>query len=841
VVELYYEVAVDAPLAVTLTYGQPAGREQAVPAGCCVLVPLGARRITGYVLGRTEPPPGGTQNFIIKPIAAVLTEEPFFPATLIPFYRWIARYYHHPVGEVIRTALPLAPGRKSGRRVLLTDQGKISITPDFIAGAGAQFAHWLGPLAENGRLEAAMVGRIWRQAVGRNFLRKLEQRQMVTIEPILLVTGGRVKTRAVLLPGPAVSPLIEENGPEQGAAIVGVLRQAAAPPLKVSDIRALSLFLELFFVGGRQPVARTTLTRHYPGCGPPLKRLMERNFLAPAMERVHRNPFGETPEMHPVPEQLTNEQQQVLSSLLPAIAAASFAPFLLFGVTGCGKTEVYLRAVQHALDLGRTALVLVPEIALASQLEAHFYSRFGSRLAVLHSGLSDGERLDQWQAVLQSTATVVLGARSAVFAPLDNLGVIIVDEEHEPSYKQEDGLRYHGRDLAVLRARMMGCPVLLGSATPSVVSYHHCMEQKYTLLTMRKRVAEQTLPVVEIIDLATTKRSRPDLVFSDPLIVAIRETLAQRRQILLFVNRRGFSSFMLCRDCGHILQCRHCQVSLTLHRGKNKLLCHYCGYSLHIQTLCPTCGSTKMAGLGIGSERIEEEVGQLFPEARVARLDSDTSASRKQYLDILAAVRSRQIDILIGTQMIAKGLHFPHITLVGVVWADSGLGMPDYKAAERTFSLLSQVTGRAGRGADPGRVIVQTHQPHHYAIQLSRDHDYAAFYQREIAVRRPLGYPPFSRLVNIRFSGVDEEQVRTAAANAASLLHAAGKGDAVEILGPSPAPLVKLRDLTRWQVLMKSRYPTLMHELCETLQTEKNRVCPSAVTMGFDVDPENMM
>jgi primosomal protein N' (replication factor Y) len=374
-----------------------------------------------------------------------------------------------------------------------------------------------------------------------------------------------------------------------------------------------------------------------------------------------------------------------------------------------------------------------------------------------------------------------------------------------------------------------------------VISYQHCIQGKYTLLTMRKRVAEQPLPTVEIVDLASVKRSRPDLVFSDQLINALGETLEQGKQSLLFVNRRGFSSFMLCRDCGAVLQCKHCQVSLTLHRHQRILLCHYCGYSQHPDTLCPSCGSTRMAGLGIGSERIEEEVQQLFPEARVARLDSDTTTNRKHYLAVLKAVRSRQIDILIGTQMIAKGLHFPHITLVGVVWADSGLGMPDYKAAERTFSLLAQVTGRAGRGDDPGRVIIQTYQPHHYSVHLAQHHDYTAFFDREIGVRQPLRYPPFSRLVNIRFSGLKEERVEQTAGLVADFLRRRQWPNQVDILGPSPAPLVKIKDRTRWQLLLKSRYPAVLHEICETLLAEKSRLCPRAVTMNFDVDPENMM
>lgn len=771
--EFVYEVAVDAPLAAPLTYSQPVGRIEPIPAGCCVRVPLGNRRAIGYVLGLV-PPVDAASPFVIKPIAEALTSAPVFPPGLIPFYRWIARYYHHPLGEVLRTALPLSPTSRSTRQV-------------------------------------------------------------------------KAKMQETLAPGRALAPLLPAQAPgaddpaEIAAGIAAALETTAGIVLKKAELKTLGIFLALHCQGSNQPVPRPLITQQYPGAGPRLNRLLELEVLRAASERVFRDPFREAPAFFPTPEQLTIEQEQVLARLLPAVDATAFAPFLLFGVTGCGKTEVYLRAVRHALDAGKTALVLVPEIALAAQLEAHFHSRFGSQLAVLHSGLGDGERFDQWQTVLSGTAKVVLGARSAVFAPLENLGIVIVDEEHEPAYKQEDGLRYNGRDLAVLRAQMFGCPVLLGSATPSVVSFQHCREKKYTLLTMRKRVAEQPLPTVEIVDLASVKKSRPDLVFSDRLISALAETLEQNKQSLLFVNRRGFSSSMLCRDCGAILQCKHCQVSLTLHRGQRVLLCHYCGYTQHPDTICPTCGSTRMAGMGIGSERIEEEVRQLFPEARVARLDSDTTGNRKHYLATLKAVRSRQIDILIGTQMIAKGLHFPHITLVGVVWADAGLAMPDYKAAERTFSLLAQVTGRAGRGTDPGRVIVQTYQPHHYSVRLSQRHDYEAFFEQEIAVRGPLGYPPFSRLVNIRFSGLQEKQVEQAAMQVADFLRRRSQTAQLKILGPSPSPLVKIKDRTRWQLLLKGRSSALLHEVCEALAAEKKTLCPRSVTMSFDVDPENMM
>lgn len=764
--EFAYEVAVDAPLATTLTYCQPTGSTAPLPVGCCVRVPLGRRSAVGYVLGPAVVPADGDLRFTIKPIGEILHPLPVFPEELLPFYRWIARYYHHPLGEVLRTALPLLSSSRS--------QGRV-----------------------------------------------------------------REKMQATLLPGPRLQHLLLDQPEEE--ALLAVLQQDATLTLKKTELKALSFFLTEFFRNNQQPVLRSLINRLYAGAGPKIKGLIESEILATAQERIYRDPFGEPSPSFPQPDQLTTEQTLVLDTLFPVIEQAVFAPFLLFGVTGCGKTEVYLQAVQRTLEQGRTALVLVPEIALASQLEAHFYSRFGEQLAVLHSGLGDGERFDQWQRVLEGAARVVLGARSAVFAPLRNLGMVVVDEEHEPAYKQEDGLRYNGRDLAVLRAQIAGCPVLLGSATPSVISYNHCKEQKYQLLTMRRRVANQPLPRVEIIDLTKTKRSRPDLSFSDPLINALSDTLEMGKQSLLFVNRRGFSSAMLCRDCGTIVQCEHCQVSLTLHRSRNILLCHYCGYSRHPYALCPSCGSTRIHGVGMGSERIEEEVQQLFPQARVARLDSDTTGNRKHYLATLKAVREAQVDILIGTQMIAKGLHFPGIRLVGVVWADSGLSMPDYKAAERTFALLSQVTGRAGRGTDAGEVIIQTYQPEHYAIQFAQQHDYESFFTREISVRSPFAYPPFSRLVNIRFSGAGEDRVQKAATQVADFVRRHKWAKTIDLLGPSPSPLVKIKDKTRWQLLLKSRNQQVLHAVCAELLHKKRELCPGSVQLSLDVDPENMM
>ncbi len=832
-----YEVAVAAPLYQTLTYAAPGGGDREPEPGIRVLVPLGNRLVTGYLLGPA--PDTDRSGFTIRKIVELLDPEPLFPPSLVPFFRWIADYYLYPPGEVIRTALPGGLTACSGRRVVLTGRGRAEL-PGLVKEDPALDTDWVTRLLARGELPPAAVLALWRSPARQRLLSRWAEQGLVLIEDVVTRDQVRARTVEVVEPGPVLAPVLAEDpGPDPDHVLQQLSRRG--PDLKKSEQRTLRLFLELWLGQGGRPVPRPELRRQYPNVSAPLAGLCRRRLLTLRSSRVYRDPFGNRPPYLSPPEHLTGEQEQVLAELLPAIEEPRFATFLLFGTTGSGKTEVYLRASEAALARGRSVLVLVPEIALASQLEAHFYSRFGDRLAVLHSGLSPGERLDQWQQIMAGRARIVIGARSAVFAPLADPGLIIVDEEHEPAYKQDDGLRYSGRDLAVLRGSMAGCPVLLGSATPSVTSFHHASSGKYRLLTMASRVRGRALPEVEVVDLARQKRSRPDLFFSDRLISALRETMERREQSLLFVNRRGFSSFMLCRDCGHIVGCSHCQVSLTMHRQLNRLVCHYCGYSLPPNLLCPGCGSDRVVGLGLGSERIEEEVRQLLPHARVARLDSDTATSRKKYLAILKAVRERDVDILVGTQMIAKGLHFPHITLVGVVWADSGLGMPDYKASERTFSLLSQVTGRAGRGEQPGRVIIQTHQPEHYAIRHARDHDYLQLYEREIELRRELGYPPFVRLVNIRLSARDEEQLGRCAEQVAAFLRRGATGMPVILLGPAPAPLARLRDRSRWQLLLKSRDAACLRRLCRLLLAKRKKLCPTGVRMAIDVDPENMM
>ncbi len=839
-----YEVAVAAPLLETLTYGQPVGEPADLPAGIRVLVPLGNRLVTGYLLG-LKVGEASDLPYAIKAIVDRLDPDPLFSEQLIPFFRWIADYYHHPLGEVIRTALPGGLIVRSGHEILLTVAGRKHLPPEIDKRKNKPA--WMLRLLEKDKLTAGTVKTVWRKSPMRRLLKKWQEEGWIEILDVIIEPRVRAKTSTMVCLN---STLQEQLAEYQTDSSILPVEEENGKKLKISEQKTLRVFFQNS--NGHPVLSRPQLTKLYGGAGKALHGLADSGLVTLEEQRVYRDPFGNIPPFFAKPETLTIEQDKVLAELDKAVDLEKFQPFLLHGVTGCGKTEVYLRATERCLQRNKTVLVLVPEIALASQVEAHFYSRFGNILAVLHSGLTAGERFDQWQRILQKKATIVIGARSAVFAPLTDVGLIIVDEEHESAYKQDDGLRYNGRDMAILRSRFADCPVILGSATPSVTSFYHARHNKYKLLTMKKRVFDQAMPEVEIVDLSNKdkKRSRPDLFFSDQLITALHENMDKRLQSLLFVNRRGYASFMLCRDCGHVIQCKNCQVSLTHHRQTNRLICHYCGYSIAPDVICPACQSTSVTGLGLGSERIEAEVRQLLPHARIARLDSDTTRDRKKYMAILQQIREHDIDVLVGTQMVAKGLHFPKMTLVGVVWADSGLGMPDYKAAERTFQLLAQVTGRAGRGKHPGKVIIQTHQPDHYVVEFARRHAYEELYEQEIHLRSTLAYPPFGRLVNICFSGEQEQSVQTVAMAVASFLRqtidSACKENnreigRVDILGPAPAPLARIKNRFRWQLLLKSDQLTGLHYLCTRLAVEKSKMERGGVRIGIDVDPENMM
>jgi primosomal protein N' (replication factor Y) len=812
----YLEVAVSAPIDIPLTYLSPIDIDQQLLPGMRVLVPLGGRKVTGYILSTDDSGPSGQK---LKEIYKALDNRPLFPVEQVRFFKWIARYYHYPIGEVIKTALPAGLDKKSGRRVLLTEKGRIHL-PGYIE-TEQKNSEWVSDLFDKGEISPYKTGKLW-STKDRRILESCEENGWVEINSE--ITGGRTKTKT-----------------EQCCALTE--RLDSVKDLKVSEQKTIEVIKRIATATGRRYVPRREITREYSGAARVLKSLSQKKIVIFEEQQVYRDPFGECFIESDIPESLTFEQKNALDAIISEIKKEKYSPFLLHGVTGSGKTEVYLQATEKALELGKSVLVLVPEIALATQIEAHFQSRFGSRVALLHSGLTSGQRFDQWNRIAQGQTDIVIGARSAVFAPLAEPGLIIVDEEHDSSYKQDDGFRYHGRDLAVLRASQSNAVVILGSATPSVNSYYHANTGKYKLLNLDKRIEDRPLPRVEVIDMQsiiTVSGKAP--VFSPVLIKNLRENLTRGEQSLIFLNRRGFANFMICKDCGQAVQCRHCQVSMTLHKGAGKLLCHYCGFTLPSKAVCSNCQSTSLAAIGTGTERLEENLSELLPGARIARLDRDTCLKRNDYLRVLKDVHKGETDILLGTQMITKGHHFPNVTLVGIVLADTGLGLPDFRAGERTFQLISQVTGRAGRGEKPGRVIVQTFQPEHHSIKMAQSHDYSGMYAREIELRKILGYPPFSRIINIKIDGKAEKIVKDTASRLAAMAGKLQKKLQPEILGPAPAPLMRLRDRFRWQILLKSEKLELLHGFMNTFQKEFTTFNKAGkIKISIDVDPEYMM
>ena len=550
---------------------------------------------------------------------------------------------------------------------------------------------------------------------------------------------------------------------------------------------------------------------------------------------------------------LTSEQQKALDAVGERLHQGGFQSFLLYGVTGSGKTEIYLRAMELVRRAKKRSLILVPEISLTPQMLDRLHERFPGRVGVLHSALTPSERWAQWWRILRGDVDVVVGARSAVFAPLPDLGLIVVDEEHDPSYKQEEGLRYNARDVAVVRAKLLGCPVILGSATPAIESFENCRAGRYELLELTQRVEQRSMPEVATVDLRLKAAEVEKLldhetphthVLSPLLKQALKENLARGRQSLIFLNRRGFANFLQCRICGFVLRCSHCSVAMTFHRTQESVLCHHCGARKPAPDVCPGCGQAALVPIGSGTEQLEQELQQLLPEARIARMDRDTTGKRGSQERLIRQWEGGKIDVLVGTQMITKGHDVSGVTLVGAVLADHSLNLPDFRATERTFQLLSQVSGRAGRGQDAGRVIIQTYNPDHYVFQHVRTHDYKRFFATELEFRRALNYPPFSRLVHLRFEGPRAPEIESRAKTLGNWLRAecrrrpATYSD-IEVLGPAPAPIAKLRGRYRWQILLKGKKTQSLLRLAGQAKT----ALPGSrhVRLHIDVDPHNML
>ncbi|WP_107839211.1 primosomal protein N' [Metasolibacillus meyeri] len=567
-----------------------------------------------------------------------------------------------------------------------------------------------------------------------------------------------------------------------------------------------------------------------------LQALIESGAAQFIQEEVYRDPFTKD-IVQTMALRLTDEQDQALNQITAAMEQQHNETFLLHGVTGSGKTEVYLQAIQQALQDGKEAIMLVPEISLTPQMTERFRSRFGELVAVMHSGLSVGEKYDEWRKIQQGKVKVVVGARSAIFAPFQHVGLIILDEEHESTYKQEDAPRYHARDVAIWRSEFHQCPVILGSATPALESYARAKKNVYTLLSLKERAKQQALPSVTVVDMREELKLGNRSMFSTSLIEGMRERLMRKEQIVLFLNRRGYSSFVLCRDCGTVVQCPNCDISLTYHRYNEKLKCHYCGYDEYVPQSCPQCQSEHIRFFGTGTQKVEEEIYKLFPEARIVRMDVDTTSQKGAHEQLLDIFGSGQADILLGTQMIAKGLDFPNITLVGVLSADTSLHLPDYRSGERTFQLLTQVSGRAGRHDLPGEVIIQTYTPEHYAIELAQEQQYEPFYLREMQSRHQAGYPPYYYLALVQVSHEDVIMAAEYAGRVADYLRS-NLSFNVSIIGPTTASISRLNNRYRYQCLIKyKREPNLIDTLLQLIKIYRTDWSKKGIQLIVDLDP----
>jgi primosomal protein N' (replication factor Y) len=600
-------------------------------------------------------------------------------------------------------------------------------------------------------------------------------------------------------------------------------------------------------IGGSALVAH--LESHYGFSRATLSGLVKRNLALIERETVTRDPFAGTGHGVELPERLTRAQDQVLAGLRRLCEDGEPGIALLRGVTGSGKTVVYLRLIQSVLDRGRGAIALVPEIALTPQTVQRFRAAFGDQVAVLHSALGTGERHDAWRSVRDGTRRVVIGTRSAIFAPVPDPGIIILDEEHDGSYKQSDTPRYHARAVAAMRGRLESSLVLLGSATPSLETWHNAVTGRYRLFELPERVTPHPLPAVELIDLrevrskALEERAAAETIVTPRLRDALAARLERGQQSILLLNRRGYSTFLQCPSCGRVWSCPSCNVSLTYHRARSRLVCHHCSHEHVVPQACDECGEAELLYTGVGTEHVERRVGELFPDARILRMDVDTTGARGAHGRLFERVWQRDVDILLGTQMIAKGLDFPGVTLVGVINADVGLNLPDFRAGERTFQLLAQVAGRAGRGATPGQVLVQTARPHHPALRAAVRHDYVSFAERELADRQEPGYPPHRRLANLLVTGRTEERVAEAAEQLATIarrLIAAHALGTTEVIGPAPSPIDRIRGRWRWHVLVKTGRPAEMGSLLRHLAREHSQ--PSGgLRLEIDRDPDALL
>lgn len=778
-------------------YEIPSRWEGMIQPGMRVIIPFGPRHVQGFVLDVKEEP----ESRKLKPIVEPMDLVPVLNKELLSLADWLTAESLCFKISALQAMLPAAMKAKYAKHIRITGHSALSKEVHSLFGDREEIT-W------EEASEAGALAQIRREV------------KKGSLDVIYSVKSkGRKKTIRMVQ-----CPLSEEE-------LAQTLQSMPKNAVKQSEALQLFQGIEEKWI----PLKETGISSAVA------KALIEKGLLLEKQEETYRDPLAGRTFEPDQPLDLTPTQRAAIEPVIENIKENKAETFLLHGVTGSGKTEIYLQSISEVIQKGQEAIVLVPEISLTPQMTDRFKQRFGDDVAVLHSGLSTGEKYDEWRKISRKEVKVVVGARSAVFAPFENIGLIIIDEEHETSYKQEENPRYHARDVAIWRSGYYQCPVILGSATPSLESFARAKKGVYKLLTLSERVNDRPLPSVDIVDMREELREGNRSMFSRNLFEKIKDRLQKGEQTVLFLNKRGYSSFIMCRDCGFVPECPNCDVSMTYHRHRHQLKCHYCGHEELSPNVCPECGSEHIRHFGTGTQKVEEELLKLLPEARIIRMDVDTTGTKGAHERLLRRFADKEADILLGTQMIAKGLDFPDITLVGVLSADTMLHLPDFRASEKTFQLLTQVSGRAGRHTLPGEVVIQTYTPEHYSIQLAADQHYEAFYEQEMQVRKAGGYPPFYFLALIT---VSHEEAITASSEAGKIAANIKPelSPAAVVLGPVASPISRINNRYRWQCLIKyKREPKLGTVLKQVLEHYAKQGKSNGLIVSIDIHPYVLM
>jgi len=804
------QIIVDVPVNRTnrpFDYRVPAWLVPLIQVGSRVVVPFGPRKLQGYVVGIAKTGADTAEQTRLKDVEQVLDDTPPLTSELLAMSEWMSQQYLCPWVTAVQAMLPAVLKGKAEKWLTATDE------------LGEETCGQSGLLWELYRKRHLPFAEVEKQFP--------EECLLVPgwISSGLLATEYQVKDRITRKQQSFVRCLLS------GEALAEAL---ASLPARAEQMRRA---LELFAAHEGQSFSIQTLRDEWGITRSPLKSLEAKGWLAIERVEVYRDPYANRRFAKKEKPAFNAMQKQALTPILQSIQDHQYAAYLLHGVTGSGKTEVYLEAIEQTLAEGREAIFLVPEISLTPQMVERFKARFGAAVAVLHSALSSGEKFDEWRKIIRKQVKVVVGARSAIFAPFQNVGLIVIDEEHEGSYKQEEMPRYHAREVALWRARHNQAVLLMGSATPALETYALATRGRYTLLEMPERVGNRPMPTVHVVDMREELQAQNRSMFSRKLHEMIADRLAKQEQMVIFLNRRGFSTFVMCRSCGYTMRCIHCDISLTYHKTNHTARCHYCGYTIAQPAHCPECQSEHIRFFGTGTQKVEAELAKLFPGIRVIRMDVDTTSRKGAHEELLNKFRAGQGDVLLGTQMIAKGLDFPRVTLAGIIAADTSLHLPDFRAAEKTFQLLTQVGGRAGRHELAGEVVIQTYTPEHYSILHATRHDYRAFYEDEMLQRRRTGYPPYFRLVLITFSHEEVPVVIRSAHTMADYLRQR-LAETTILLGPVASPIARAKDRFRFQIMLKYRdEPKLSALLAGATAAFEEGNKQQKVLMTIDVDP----